>query len=102
MAEKGVFVTFVRALKKDFIRRYPFMKQMETSLDPAIPKSSSLYLGISPRFNKHVVVNFFHMNKSRRVGEFNIRVHISTEYEVTKNWDAPSDGFLSFYDGLYF
>jgi hypothetical protein len=65
-AEKGMFVKFMSAFKKHIKTQYPFVKQLEKSLDVSIPKSSSFYLGISPRYNKHVILKFLHLSKPWR------------------------------------
>jgi hypothetical protein len=101
-AEKGMFVKFMSAFKKHLKLQYPFVKQLEKSLDVSIPKSSSFYLGLSPRYNKHVIINFLHESKPWRIGQFSIYIHISTQYQLTENFSPWSENFESFCDGLYY
>lgn len=102
MAEKGMFVKFMSALKKHFKSHYPFVKQLERSLDVSIPKSSSFYLGVSPKYHKHVVINFLHESKPWRVGQFSIYIHISTQYQLAEDFSPRTEKFESFGDGLYY
>jgi len=101
MAEKGIYVRFMSALRKDIVKRYPFVHKVEKAFDLSMPKSSTFYLGLSPRYGKHVIVVFYHDPKSWNVGMLNIMVHISTDYAVTKNWDARMEGYETFEDGFY-
>lgn len=101
MAVKSTFAKFMSVLKKHLKTEYPFAMQSYEPIDAALPKSSSFYLGVSPIYGKHVVLNFFSYNKPWTVGQFTITVHISTEYLATKNWDALSKQYDSFSDGYY-
>ena len=101
MAEKGMFVKFMSAIKKHFKQKYPFVRPMEQSFNASMPKSCTFYLGVSPKYQKHVILNFSHSPKPWSVGEFTVDVHISTEYKVTDNWDAPLNQYESFADGLF-
>lgn len=101
MAEKGMFVKFMSAFKKHIKTHYPFVKQLEKSLDASIPKNSSFYLGVSPNYNKHVIINFLHESKPWRVGQFSVYVHISNEYKLVDSFDPRYEEFDRFGDGLF-
>lgn len=101
MAEKGIYAKFIAALRKDIVKRYPFVRQVEQAFDLSMPKSSTFYLGLSPRQGKHVIVVIYHDNKPWNVGMLDIMVHISADYAVTKNWDARMEGYETFEDGFY-
>jgi hypothetical protein len=101
MAEKGMFVKFMSALKKHFKQKYPFVKQMDQSFDVSMPKSCTFYLGVSPIYQKHVILSFSHSTKPWRVGEVGVSVHISTDYAIAKNWNGRLEDFELFNDGLY-
>jgi len=96
-----MFVKFMSALKKHFKQKYPFVKQMDQSFDVSMPKSCTFYLGVSPIYQKHVILKFYHSPKPWRVGEVAVFVHISTDYAVAKNWDGRSEDFELFNDGYY-
>ena len=101
MAQRGVFQLFIPVLWKHFKKTYPFISRFGKSFCVAIPKSSSFYLGVSPNYNKHVIINFQHSPKPWGVGEFTVNVHISTELSVTENWTASSENYEQFNDGYY-
>jgi len=101
MAEKGIFVKFLSVLKKHFKAHYPFVKQLEKSLDASIPKSSSFYLGVSPKYNKHVIIKFLHENKPWRIGQVTISIHISTDFEKPSFLDVPDKEFEMFNNGRF-
>ncbi len=101
MAEKGIFTKFVPAFWKEAKSKYPFIQKMDKSFAPAYPKSSSFYLGISPSFGKHVILNFQHSNKPWSVGLFTINVHISEKFEITSQFNLGQDEYKNFDDGTY-
>ncbi len=101
MAEKGIFTKFVSAFWKTTKSKYPFVQRMDESFAHGIPKSSSFYLGISPIYKKHVIINFQHSNKPWEIGLFTINLHISTQFEVTSHFNLGRDEYINFQDGLY-
>jgi hypothetical protein len=101
MSEKSIFIKFLGEISRYFRNKYPFATKLPGPIDVALPKSSSFYLGVSPRFNKHVVINFMHLNKPWRIGQFTIVAHISSEYKSAEQWDVPREKFETFEDGLY-
>ena len=87
----------MRRLRRD----WPFLARFDTSFCVAIPKSRSLYCGVSPRFGKHVIVDFQPSTKAWAVGQFTINAHVSSELAPTGNWLAHSNQYAEFADGFY-
>ena len=101
MTQRGIFQKFMQVLRRRFRASYPFVQPLKQSLDLSIPKSSSFYLGVSPKYNRHVVVNFQHSPKPWEVGQFTVNVHISQELRLTENY-TPQDGdWEAFRDGYH-
>jgi hypothetical protein len=100
MAKKSAFQSFVRAFWADFSIGCPYAKRFEKTFCVTLPKASSFYLGVSPHFGKHVIVNFQHSPKAWEVGEFTINAHISSEFAPTTRFSAWT-GFETFEDGMY-
>jgi hypothetical protein len=98
---KGPFQLFIPVLWAHLRSTYPFVSRPRTSLCEAIPKSSSFYCGISPRFGKHTLIQLQHSPKPWSVGEFCLNVHLSTELAPTKNWLGAPDSYALFEDGYY-
>ncbi|WP_137940444.1 hypothetical protein [Chitinivorax sp. B] len=69
MSGNKVFTRFMSGAWKVFKEKYSFMEKLKEPFCAAVPKSSSFYLGISPKYKKHVFVNFQASNKPWRVGE---------------------------------
>jgi hypothetical protein len=98
---KGEFQRFIPLLLRRLQAQWPFLRPFDASFCVAIPRSRSLYCGVSPRYGKHVIVDFQHSAKAWNVGQFTINVHISEELAPTGNWTALSRTFATFEDGFY-
>ncbi|MFZ6781314.1 hypothetical protein ACO0LD_31140 [Undibacterium sp. Ji83W] len=101
MAEKKIYAKFIAAFWMVARGKYPFIKKLDKPFCPAIPKSSSFYLGLHHKLEKHILINFQPSNKSWQVGEFTINIHISEKFEPTSNFHPKGGEFERFADGFY-
>ncbi|SMC20174.1 hypothetical protein SAMN02745857_00847 [Andreprevotia lacus DSM 23236] len=101
MAQKSVFSKFIDEFKKHAKLYYPFVQPLKVAVDPSLPKNASFYLGISPVFGRHVILNFHHAQQPWRFGMFTIFAHISDEYNVAKSFDTFEEEYEQFLEGMY-
>ena len=83
---KSVFQEFVKAVRKDWKTRFPWIQPVSIAYNPAMPKANTFYVGNANRFNRHVFLNIQHSSKSSTVGAFTVNVAISSQMGAPTRW----------------
>lgn len=101
MTNKSPFQQFVPQLWQLMRSRYPFSSRPDKSLCNAMPKSSSIHLGLSARNGKQILLHLQNGKKAWSAAEFCLNVHISQDFLPAKQWHGSASAFAAFADGYY-
>jgi len=86
MAKRSVFHDFIAVLRTDWQTTFTWVRPLEASFAPLMPKASTFYAGLARRADTHVFLNFQHSSKAWQVGQFTINVIISRRMGPPLAW----------------